>query len=394
MPPDLGVRPRACEASGVDLPGANEAHDLSHRLDGLLRKAVERRRHVRHGLLAVAAVDGSWGYTGAHGTLDSQGTPARGDSRYPIASVTKLFTAVVVMRLVEAGQLQLDTLLVDVLAESVTKGLHVLDGVDRTGEIRVEHLLGHTSGLADYYEEAPKGTPSAQDRLLKGEDAPMPFEEVIRLVRDDLKPHFPPQPPGAVKSKAKYSDTNYQLLGAIVETVAGKPLRDVFDSTLFQPLELDDTSSYPNPPRSGRSPEPDADVWAKDVVLVPGGALSHQTADGGIISTLADQVRFMQALIGGGVFTQQGTWEAMQESYNRVFFPIEYGLGVMRYAPSRWMSPLFPVPPVVGHTGSTATWLFHCPDLSVVLAGAFNVAQPPLPYRFLPRVLKAVSRGG
>jgi hypothetical protein len=81
----------------------------------------------------------------------------------------------------------------------------------------------------------------------------------------------------------------------------------------------------------------------------------------------------------------------MQQRFNRVFFPIDYGLGVMRYAPSRWMSPLYPVPAVVGHTGSNATWLFHCPDLDIVTAGTFDVAQPPLPFRFLPQVLRAVS---
>jgi D-alanyl-D-alanine carboxypeptidase len=55
------------------------------------------------------------------------------------------------------------------------------------------------------------------------------------------------------------------------------------------------------------------------------------------------------------------------------------------------MSPAHRIPPVVGHTGSTATWLFHCAELGVVVAGAFDVAQPPLPFRFVPRVLRAVQ---
>ncbi len=83
--------------------------------------------------------------------------------------------------------------MVDILSPEVTDGLHVLGGLDRTAEITVEHLLGHTSGLADYYEEAPAGGPSAQARLRAGEDAPMPFEEVLAVVRS-LDPHFPPQP--------------------------------------------------------------------------------------------------------------------------------------------------------------------------------------------------------
>jgi D-alanyl-D-alanine carboxypeptidase len=119
--------------------------------------------------------------------------------------------------------------------------------------------------------------------------------------------------------------------------------------------------------------------------------LTHQKADGGIISTVTDQLSFMRALAGGGFFDDPGTWLRMQERFHRIFFPIEYGLGVMRYAPPRWMSPAFAVPPLIGHSGSTATWLFHCPDLDIVLAGTFDVARPPLPFRFLPRVLRAVS---
>jgi CubicO group peptidase (beta-lactamase class C family) len=364
---------------------------LAARLDALLQRAVRRNKYVRHGLLAVAGTDGSWAWQGAHGAADPDGTPVTTAMRYPIASVTKLSTAVVVLRLIEQGRLGLGDRLVDHLPEEVTRGLHVLDGTDRTAEITLEHLLGHTSGLADYYEEAPRGGRSAQARLLAGEDAPVPFDEVLRLVREDLHPHFPPQPLDAPKRRARYTDTNYQLLGRVVEEVLGEPLHQVFDRMLFEPLGLDDTSSYPHAPRSGASPEPQVGVWAKDTVLRPQGALRHQVPDGGIISALGDQVRFMQAVVRGEVFDDAATWQRMQRDFNRLFFPIEYGLGVMRYAPPRRMSPLFRVPPVVGHTGSTATWLFHCPDLDLVVAGAFDVAQPPLPFRFLPQVLRAVA---
>lgn len=364
---------------------------LDERLTSLLERAVDRRRHVRHGLLSVARVDGNWQWQGGHGVADTDGTPITTATRYPIASVTKLFTAAVALSLTEQGLLALNDRLVDLLAPEVTDGLHVHDGVDHTDQVTLEHLLGHTSGLPDYYGAAPRGGRSAEERLLAGEDAPMPFDEVVRVVRDELQPHFPPQPLDVSRPKARYSDTNYQLIGAVIEAVTGEPLHLVFDRLLFAPLGLDDTSSYPHAPRSGRSVEPGTSVWAKGVVLQPAGALRHQVADGGIVSTLQDQVRFMTALVTGEVFSDPATWPLMQRRFARVFFPIDYGLGVMRYAPPRWMSPLFAIPPVVGHTGSTATWLFHCPRLGIVTAGTFDVAQPPLPFRFLPHVLRAVQ---
>lgn len=375
------------------MPGRGQLPDgLDDRLTALLGRAVDRRHHVRHGLLAVARVDGSWEWQGGHGVADTDGTPIATTARYPIASVTKLFTAAVVMGLREQGRLALSDRLVDLLPRELTQGLHVHDGVDRTGEITLEHLLGHTSGLPDYYEEAPRGGRSAQARLLAGEDAPVPFDEVVRLVRDELTPHFPPQPLDAPRPRARYADTNYQLVGAVIEQVTGEALAAVFDRLVFGPLGLDDTSSYPHMPRSGRSFAPETTVWAKDVVLRPDGALRHQVADGGIVSTLQDQVRFMTALVDGEMFEDPATWPRMQRRFARVFFPIDYALGVMRYAVPRWMSPTFAVPTIVGHTGSTATWLFHCPQLGIVTAGTFDVAQPPLPFRFLPRVLRAVQQ--
>ncbi len=369
--------------------GPHPSDELAGRLDSLLANAVGRR-HVRHGLMVVADIDGSWRWEAAHGVADPAGTPATPDIRYPIASVTKLFTASIVMSLIDQNSLTLRDRIVDLLPEEVTRGLHVMDGVDRTDEITVEHLLAHTSGLPDYYAEAPRGARSPQDRLLAGEDAPMPFDEVVRVVRDQLAPHFPPQPADESKNRAHYSDTNYQLVGAILERICEQPLDQVFDQMLFEPLGLDDTSSYPHPPPSGGSPEPRAHVWSKDQVLQPQGALRHQGPDGGIISTLADQVRFLRALVGGEVV--DGAWQRMQQRFNRVFFPVDYGLGVMRYAPPRWMSPFAPVPTIVGHTGSTATWLFYCSELRIVTAGTFDVAQPPLPFRFLPRVLRSVQK--
>jgi D-alanyl-D-alanine carboxypeptidase len=65
----------------------------------------------------------------------------------------------------------------------------------------------------------------------------------------------------------------------------------------------------------------------------------------------------------------------------------------MRLAMPRWMTVPFRVPVLVGHSGSTGTWLYHCPELDVVLAGTLDQAEPrSLPYRLLPRVLRLVQQ--
>jgi D-alanyl-D-alanine carboxypeptidase len=374
--------------------GRDDELQPARRLDALLERAVTRTRHVRHGLLALSHRDGEWQWRGAHGVADAAGTPITTTTPYPIASVTKLFTAVVVMRLQERGALTISDRLVDHLPGEVTTGLHVRDGVDRTPDILLEHLLSHTSGLPDYYEDPGAGGVSLQDRLLAGEDVEVPFDRMLQLVREELPPRFAPQPQDAARRRAHYADTNYALLGAIIEMVIGEPLHEVFATELFDPLGLDQTSSYPHHPSAGPRTTAVTSVWAKDIELQTDGMLRSSTADGGIISTLDDQLRFLTALVRGEVFDRPDTFQQMQQRFDRIFFPIDYGLGLMRYAPSRWMSPLQRIPPVIGHTGSTATWLLYCSELDLCLAGTFDVAKPALPFRFVSRVLHSVQRGG
>jgi D-alanyl-D-alanine carboxypeptidase len=73
-------------------------------------------------------------------------------------------------------------------------------------------------------------------------------------------------------------------------------------------------------------------------------------------------------------------------------WPIQYGLGIMRFQIPRLFSPFSPVPALVGHSGSTGSWLFHCPERGLLLAGSVDqVAAAAIPYRFLPKVLRLLT---
>jgi D-alanyl-D-alanine carboxypeptidase len=102
-------------------------------------------------------------------------------------------------------------------------GIHVLDGIEYSKEITIAHLLSNTSGLPDYfYYDKPKG--EAAEDLILGNDEPWPLEKAIQRVKT-LKPKFKP----GRKGKVHYSDTNYQLLGGIIEQVTGKWIGDVLE---------------------------------------------------------------------------------------------------------------------------------------------------------------------
>jgi hypothetical protein len=128
---------------------AERLADLLHRLG--------KRNNLPHAVVAVASGDGSFRWAGAIGTADTSGTPVRHDTPYFLASIDKLYNATIVLRLHERGQVRLDESITTYLPGTLVRGLHRLDGTDHTHEISVRHLLSHTSGLADWLEDSPKG---------------------------------------------------------------------------------------------------------------------------------------------------------------------------------------------------------------------------------------------
>jgi CubicO group peptidase (beta-lactamase class C family) len=162
----------------------------------------------------------------------------RHDTPYFLASIDKLFNATIVCRLHERGQVRLDESIATYLPETLVRGLHRLNGTDRTHEITVRHLLSHTSGLADWLEDYPRGGPSLVDRLLAEGDRAMSLEEIVHYVRDRLTPHFHPQPAAVRRPRVRYCDTNFILLAAIIEAVTGRPLHRVHEAMLYEPLNL------------------------------------------------------------------------------------------------------------------------------------------------------------
>lgn len=104
-----------------------------------------------------------------------------------------------------------------------------------------------------------------------------------------LRPHFPPPPLDARRQRARYSDTNYQLLIAVIETVTGRALPAAFEERLFQPLALRHTHVAGHPRPGEPEPEP-ATVWLEHRPLELALAMSSARD---LVSTADDLLRFM-----------------------------------------------------------------------------------------------------
>jgi D-alanyl-D-alanine carboxypeptidase len=363
-------------------------HPAGERLQSLVDRLVAKKR-IPHAVLGVSHGDGSSRWVGAAGDAYPDGTPMRSDTPYFIASVTKLHIATLILQLVEEGKVFLDEPMVSYLPSGSVDGIHRLKGVDYTGQVTVRNLLGHTSGLPDYLEDKRSGQPSMYDELSRSIDRGWGFDDVVRITRDEQKPRFPPQDPNARKQKARYSDTGFQLLIAIIEHTTGDPFHRVLEQRIFNALGLRDTwlPGGTDPP-AGQPPV--AMLWSKgSPIRIPQAIACFND----LVGTADDSLRFMRALIGGELFQQPSTVDLMQQRWNRIFYPMQYGLGMMRYPINRLFAPGWKPVTLIGHSGATGSWLFYCPEMDVYLAGTVDDAHArTLPFRFMLSVLRTVHR--
>ncbi|WP_424886861.1 serine hydrolase domain-containing protein [Streptomyces sp. XH2] len=220
-------------------------------------------------------------YTAGVGDRDTHATVLR-DGQVRIGSITKTFTAVVVLQLVGEGKIGLGD-----SVESHLPGLVRGKGIDGQ-KITVRQLLQHTSGLPDYEEDVTDDI--LERRYLSPRDA-----------LDVALKHEAVFAPGT-KGEWGYSSTNYLVAGLIVQKVTGRPLAEQIDQRVIQPIGLRNTY-FPAPgettirerhPRGYRQGTTDADL--RDVTEIDPSA---SWAGGAMVSTTSDLNRFFSELLKG-----------------------------------------------------------------------------------------------
>lgn len=299
------------------------------------------------GMVVGVSSDDEVSVVRAYGSADLESErPVRPDTVFQIASLTKQFTAAAVLLMVEDGRLSLD----DRLSRFVPE-------LPQAGEVTIRQLLVQTSGLPDYAED-PAGEP------LKSV-AKTPAEMVAWIA--SLKPrfHFPPG------SSWRYSNSNYALLGLVVERASGAPLAETFRTRLFAPAGMTQTAfddpAQVIPGRARGYRKTDAPggfanaAWISPTI--PGPA-------GGLRSTVPDLLRWQAALHGGKILkpeslklmtspgrlsngrsTMAGMPAPMQAGWKS-----DYGMGLMIGSPNGR--------PAIWHSGDVdgfSSWMAYYP---------------------------------
>ena len=231
-------------------------------------KAAMAQRHIP-GLSVAVVQDGKIIKEQGYGLADLAGKPAGPDTVYGLGSCTKPITAVAVLKLVEAGKVRLD--------DPASRYVPGLPAAWRA--ITVRQLLTHTSGLPNYRL-------SINYSRLAGYTAP---DSALKLVAN--KPlDFAPG------SRYEYSNTNYHLLGQLIENVSGQPYARFLDAQLFRPVGMTATRQAALPAAvpgqaTGYLLQGEANVT--NTLIFPAAI---NAGDSGLLSTAPDLARWCLAL--------------------------------------------------------------------------------------------------
>lgn len=314
----------------------------------------------------------SRGFTWGYGDMHQQ---------FFIASITKLYTAAMIMQLCLERALSWDTPAAELLGEGTMRRLNTHGGHDHGPAITVRELLSHTSGIPDYFEQKHHDGTTVFASMLRTDQA-WALDELLDRVRA-MPSRFAPSTPG----RAQYSDLNYDLLGRIIEVATSSSYADAIRTRVIEPLELRDWLFTPS---TLESYDEVAGVRHARMPLHVPKTLASSPASGAVVSTPADQVRFLRAFITGELFPA-GYLTEMAAHWNSVFSrlePLENGTGIMRFTTPRWLSPFSQIPAMIGHSGSFGTVLYHVHECDLYISGTVNQMQPrSLPYPLLARLV-------
>lgn len=324
-------------------------------LNGMLNKMVDNKR-IFSAVLCVENTDKSFSWTGAAGNMQK-------DSRFFIASVTKLYVTAVIMRLVEENWIKLNEKISKYLPDSFCERLHVLKGVDYSDELTITHLISNTSGLPDYFFHKQANGRTVADELMEGNDEFWPLDKTISLTKK-LTPKFKP----GAKGKAAYSDTNYQLLGRIIENVTGKSMGEVFNDYIFSELKLVNTYAYND--INDNTPTP---FYYKSKQLWLPKYIASVTAEGGIVSTVDEVMLFLKEFFKGRFFPKERINDLKQ--WNLILPPpglFYYGVGLEKLWTPRIVSPFKPIREILGFWGQTGSFAFYNAETDLYFCGTTN----------------------
>lgn len=306
----------ACVAEATNIPDANlpretepaisaEGGDLSSQIDSLMASYFES---TSPGGAVMVIQNGGIVYQNGYGLADVEnGAPITTDTVFHLGSVGKQFTAMGIMMLVEQGRLNYDDPISNYLPELKWMG----------DEVTVRRLLHHTSGILGYDD-----SDEIYDALVASADLPT-NDDLLNVLAEvgDFQ-----SDPGEQYS---YSNTGYDILGALIEHVSGQTYSAFMSDHIFEPLKMTHTFAMPNNQRlNGKNVAAsyyfeNGKPWAYEP-----DPLDLLSGSGSIYSTVGDMFLFDQALYTDELVSQETLADAFVSGVLNNGEETEYGFAL------------------------------------------------------------------
>jgi D-alanyl-D-alanine carboxypeptidase len=334
--------------------GADQATELAEVVD-----AWRERTPVPGVVMAVSGA-GFGEQIVASGTLTRGGSePVKTNTQFRVGSVTKTVLASVVLQLVEEGRVALDDPVLGVRPVSDPQLAGLLENVT------VRDLLGHTSGLPDSAR-----SPELIGMLQSDPDHVWTDDQVLALVSRSQREFVP-------RTAFGYSNTNYVVLGNVIEELTGRPWWAEARSRVLDPLDMNDSYMAGFEPATG-SPAPgyfdtDNDGFTEELASTWPALETSEGAAGALVSTVPDLLSFARGLFGAELISET----ALDEMTTPGPFATRYtgyGLGIEITTPDLETT-------VWGHGGfvpgyRAILWHAPVPDLTIVVLTNESRSRP------------------
>lgn len=314
---------------------------------------------VHNCLLYLNAEKSGFRYEGSSGNFAELDTSVSHTARFRIGSITKPFTAAIILQLMEEGALALNDRYTDRVSNDTKAQLANLllhQGIDLTGSITIRQLLMHRSGLRDYFSADERFFEYVRKSPQQSWHWKLVMEKYFAYGLNQNAPFRPGE-------SHHYADTNYLLLAVLIEEICHRPFHETVERRILQPLGLRQThlEFY----QEAKESLPVIFPFHGETSL-EGINTSFDWGGGGLISTAHDLDVFIRALASGRLFQQASTLKEMLafegDDFSGRSSSTRYGLGLQQKTISGLK--------FIGHTSAYGAVLFYEPvnEISIVIS--------------------------